>query len=153
MFSSLWQRRRDLTVLSTLHFFSTTWKKVTPLVPFLRKRPECELIFYKPPEKSGGEIPGASAAERPSFSSFTLLHSSESTRRQNFVGSQTSSFPLLTKPLALPQFLPCFLWFLSTSLIKTLMPYPGFPPPFPKEQLPHIDKNVCFSIPSDWCDS
>lgn len=82
---------------------------MTPLVPFLRKRPQCELIFYESPEKSGGEIPSASAAERASFSSFTLLHAAESTRRQNFVGSQTSSIPLVTKPLALLQFLPCFL--------------------------------------------
>lgn len=103
---------------------------MTPLVPFLRKRPQCELIFYKSTEKSGGEIPSVSAAERPSFSSFSLLHTAESSRRQNFVGSQTSWVSLLTKPLALLQFVPCFLWFLSMSLIKKLVPYSGFPPPF-----------------------
>lgn len=105
---------------------------MTPLVPFLRKRPQCELIFYQTPEKSGGEIASASAAERASFSGFSLLHTAESTRRQNFIGSQTSWVPLLTKPLALLQFLPCFLWFLSMSLIKKLVPYPGFLAPIPR---------------------
>lgn len=133
---------------------------MTPLVPFLRKRPQCELIFYQTPEKSGGEIPSASAAERASFSGFSLLHTAESTRRQNFIGSQTSWVPLLTKPLALLQFLPCFLWFLSMSLIKKLVPYPALPwipgtyPPKNSfhTSKPRTDKNVCFSIPSDWCD-
>lgn len=103
---------------------------MTLLVPFLRKRLQCELIFYKTPEKSGGEIPSASAAKRASFSSLSLLHAAESTRRQNFVGSQTSWVPLLTKPHALLQVLPCFLWFSSIIFIKKLVPYPGFPPSF-----------------------